>query len=289
MVRYKDYWPGFEPKEHMFHALLESVECGRPIEVIGPFKSKSNIELLLERFLRVVRIKKKADFFITGENKLPQFDRAKKQIGFWRSYPERDDVFRFPYWMWHLDWPELREVPDYPRYGMPLSIDRLMRPICETYAGDQISRRLNRAVLFSKHLKEPRKRLHELTSRAIGCDGFGGAFGDDNREKPKMPLMEGYRFSLCPENQIGDGYITEKIPEAFHSGCIPITWCRPADLQEDFNPRAVINLYGLDDVQVNEVLTEVSLKGSLYNDLVSEPLLLSRPSLIPLIKFISGG
>lgn len=286
MVRYKDYWPGFDPKEHMFHALLESVKCGRPIEVIGPFKSKSNIKCLLERFLRLVRIKKKADFFITGENNPPQFNRAKKQIGFWRSYPDRDDVFRFPYWMWHLDWPELRGVPDYPRYGMPLSIDRLMRPICETYPIDQLSSRLNRAVLFSMHLREPRKRFYELTSNIIGCDGFGGAFGSDNRKQPKMPLMERYRFSLCPENQIGDGYITEKIPEAFHSGCVPITWCRPDDLQEDFNPRAVINLYGLDDAQINEVLTEVLQGGRLYTDLVREPLLIEQPSLTPLIDFI---
>lgn len=288
MVRYRDYWPGFDPSEHMFHALLESTECRRPIEVIGPFKSKTNIKRLLERFLRLCCIKKKADFFITGENKPPEFDRAKKQIGFWTSYSGRHDVFRFPYWMWHLDWPELRGVPDYPRYGMPLSIDRLMRPIRETYTEKQLTSRSNRAVLFSMHLREPRKSLYELTSNSIGCDGFGGAFGNDNRKQAKMPIMEGYRFSLCPENQIGDGYITEKIPEAFHSGCVPLTWCRPDDLQVDFNPRAVINLHGLDDLQVKEVLTEVSLQGRLYNDLVSEPLLLSRPSLIPLIKFISG-
>lgn len=248
--------------------------------VLGPFPVT-----LFDRFLLKL---KKADFFITGENVSPRFSCAKKQIGFWGSYPDRDDVFRFPYWMWHLDWPELREVPDYPRYGMPCSINRLMRPICETYSKDKLSSRLNRAVLFSMHLREPRERFYELTSNVIGCDGFGGAFGNDNRKQPKMPIMEGYRFSLCPENQIGDGYITEKIPEAFHSGCVPITWCRPDDLQEDFNPRAVINLYGLDDLQVKEVLTEVSLQGRLYNDLVSEPLLLSRPSLIPLIKFISG-
>ena len=188
--------------------------------------------------------------------------------------------------MWHLDWPELTEVPEYPRYGGLLSIDRLQRPISDTYAEGQLSSRLNRAALFSKHLKEPKKRFFELTSNVIWCDGFGGAFGNDNRQKPKMPVMQRFRFSLCPENQIGDGYITEKIPEAFHSGCIPITWCRPDDLKEDFNPRAVINLYGLDDNQVTDVLIEPASRGRLYRELLREPLLLSRPALEALINFM---
>lgn len=289
MIVYKNYWPCFDPKEHLFHYLLEPAVDGRQLVVIGPFQSGGKIKRFLKHVLLIAGVANKADFFITGENKPPQFSRAKKQIGFWRSYPDRDDVFRFPYWMWHLDWPELREVPDYPRYGMPLSIDRLMRPICETYPEDQLISRLNRAALFAMHLIEPRKRFNELTTSAIGCDGFGGAFGNDNRKQPKMPVMEGYRFSLCPENQIGDGYITEKIPEAFHSGCVPITWCRPDDLQEDFNPRAVINLYGHDDARVIEILTEVAMGGGLYTDLVSEPLLLKQPSLTPLIDFISEG
>lgn len=289
MVCYKNYWPGFDPKEHIFHYLFQSLQCGRPIEVVGPFKSGGRIKRFGQRFYSAMFPRNKADFFITGENRRPQFHRAKKQIGFWRSYSDRDDVFRFPYWMWHLDWPELTEVPDYPRYGMPLSIDRLMRPICETYSVNQLLSRLPRAVLFSMHLREPRQRFYQLTSSAIGCDGFGGAFGNDNREQPKMPVMERYRFSLCPENQIGDGYITEKIPESFHSGCIPIAWCRPDDLQVDFNPKAVINLYGLDHAQVNEVLIEVASGGCLYSSLIKEPLLLKRPTLTPLIRFISGN
>jgi hypothetical protein len=284
MIRYRDFWSGFDPKKHLLHSIFS--EIGHDVEVIGPFRSAGAIKRLLKHCILAVGIQKKADFFITGENCPPRFHAARKQIGFWRSYSGRDDVFRFPYWMWHLDWPELKEVPEYPRYGMPLSINRLMRPICEYYNQEQLLSRLNCAVLFTMHLREPRRRLFNLTLSTLGCDGFGGAFGTDNRCRPKMPTMEGYRYSLCPENSIGDGYITEKIPEAFHSGCIPITWCRPDDLQEDFNPNAVINLYGLDDVQVTDILTEISGGGRLYRKLLSEPLLQKRPSLTPLTNFI---
>lgn len=268
-------------EEFALHQIFRSKVTGKDdITVLGPFK----LTLLDWLFLRY----RKANFYVTGENRPPQFHLARKHIGFWKSYYKTDNVYRFPYWMWHLDWSELSEVPEYPRYGMPLSIERLMRPIRENYAYDQISARLHRAVLISKHLNEPRKRFYELTLNAIGCDGFGGAFDNDDRTRPKMPRMEKYRFSLCPENSIGDGYITEKIPEAFHSGCIPITWCRPKDLIEDFNPRAVVNLFGLDDKQCNELLLELNGEGELFLSLISEPLLLKKPKLNGLIRFIQS-
>ena len=179
----------FDPKDLIFHYLIEFGGQAKPLEIIGPFKSHSRVKRLFERLSLTSGIKNKAKFFIIGENTPPQFQRAKKQIDHWRSYPERNDVFRFPYRMWHLDWPELTEVPEYPRYGGLLSIDRLLRPISDTYAEGQLSSRLNRAALFSKHLKEPKKRFFELTSNVIWCDGFGGAFGNDNRQKPKMPVM----------------------------------------------------------------------------------------------------
>lgn len=273
-VRYKGFYQ-FQPEDWIMHYLLKQENC----LVLGPFPSQClRLRLLLSR----------ADFFITGENRSPEFHRAKKQIGFWRSYKDRDDVFRFPNWMWHLDYPELNNQPPYPRYGKRLEIDRLMRPISESYSHAQIYSRLNRAVLFSKHLREPRHRFFQLTNNSIGCDGFGEAFGVDNRNQPKMPIMEKYRYSLCPENSIGDGYITEKIPEAFHSGCIPITWCRPEDLVEDFNPMAVVNLFGLDAKQCNELLTELRGEGEFYWTLISEPLLLKKPELNGLIHFIQS-
>ena len=95
-----------------------------------------------------------------------------KQIIFWRSYNVQNHILRFPYWMWHLDWAELELVPEYPRYGMPLSIDRLMRPICEAYNREQILSRLNCAVLFSSHLRSPRRQLFEILHSTLGLDGW---------------------------------------------------------------------------------------------------------------------
>ena len=285
-VKYYGFWENFIPEQFLLDRFFRELAAERnnDVSVVGPWWSKKGRNPFIASFW--AKLFARYDFFITGENWQPEFRRAKKQIGLWRSYKDRDDVFRFPNWMWHLDWPELENQPAYPRYGMRLSIDRLMRPISESYTKEQLLSRLNRAVLFSKHLKEPRRRLFQLTDAVLGCDGFGGAFGADNRQQPKMPVQEEYRYSLCPENSIGDGYITEKIPEAFHSGCIPISWCRPEDLAEDFNPEAVVNLYGLDDQQCHDVLSELAGGGKYMQQLQSVPLLDKEPDLTSLYNFI---
>lgn len=278
-VTYLGYWPGFLPSEHLFHILFK--DYNRNFTIIGPFYGFTSFQ---KNFLRQ-QLPYKADFFITGENKPPRHDIAKRQIGFWSTI-KRNDVFRFPYWKWHLQYPGITPTLKYSRYGMPLSLERLTNPISEFYSPCQLRQRRNRAVMFSTHLKKPRKSLFALTNQAIGCDGYGRAFVSGQRIKSKINVLEEYRFSLCPENQIGDGYITEKVPEAFHSGTIPIVWCRNQDLIQDFNPLAVVNLYGLTKKEIFEILTEIAFGVELYTKLISQPLLTREPSLNGLIKFI---
>lgn len=288
MTKFIDFWPGFEQENHMIRWVFS--QTGKKLTVLGPFQKRNLGAYLSENFSplkKLMRPQTTADFFLTGENYPPQFSRARKQIGFWRSLSHRSDVLRFPYWKWYLDWPEIENPPTYRRFGTRLSIKRLMLPIEESYSAQQLSERFSGAVMFSKHFRKPRRRFYELTDNMVGCAGFGGAFGKDNRLLPKMPILEQYRFCLCPENGLGDGYITEKIPEAFYSGNVPISWCRPEDLAEDFNPKAVVNLYGLNDKECSELLKDLKSGGEFYRSFLREPLLLKAPSLKPLLSFVT--
>ena len=38
----------------------------------------------------------------------------------------------------------------------------------------------------------------------------------------KIEYLKDFKFNICPENTISDGYITEKLFDAFKAGCIPI-------------------------------------------------------------------
>jgi hypothetical protein len=40
----------------------------------------------------------------------------------------------------------------------------------------------------------------------------------------KISLLKSYRYNICAENSHHAGYVTEKIFEAFYSGCVPIYW-----------------------------------------------------------------
>jgi hypothetical protein len=279
-VRYIGFWPGFKPENFLLHKFLRDSRES-PLCVVGPYIPKKQRDSMRE----FVTKEGKADFFITGENRLPEFEFAVRQIGFWRSFSDNNLVLRFPNWMWLLDWPEIENQPSYDRYGCRLSINRLMSPITALYDANDLGNRRSRAILFATHLREPRERFFKLVDKVVGCDGLGKAFQMPVRGY-KMSILERYAFCLCPENSLGDGYVTEKIPDAFHAGCIPITWCNPEDLAEDFNPEAVINLFGLSDDEIVSVIQRLLWEPQFVAQLRGVPLLKHRPSLEYLYSFL---
>ena len=50
-------------------------------------------------------------------------------------------------------------------------------------------------------------------------DSLKNDFNDD-----KCEYLKDFKFNICPENTNSNGYVTEKIFQAFYSGCIPIYW-----------------------------------------------------------------
>lgn len=44
--------------------------------------------------------------------------------------------------------------------------------------------------------------------------------GSSNEDKIKF--MKNYKFNICAENSVGNGYLTEKLPQAMDSMCIPL-------------------------------------------------------------------
>jgi len=80
------------------------------------------------------------------------------------------------------------------------------------------------------------------------------------------------------------GYYTEKIPEAFACGCIPITWC-DSNVSHDFNPNAIINMAEYASIGYAAGLRE-ALQPKAFQALREQPLLLQRPSLDGIKEFL---
>jgi hypothetical protein len=91
-------------------------------------------------------------------------------------------------------------------------------------------------------------------------------------------------FNLCPENSMYPGYYTEKVPEAFGCGCIPVTWA-DQNIASEFNTGAFINLADFAATGYREGFKRALSTGSMAR-LVSTPLLDRNPDFASLLRFV---
>jgi hypothetical protein len=193
--------------------------------------------------------------------------------------------FRMPNWWTSVDWSRhgIRSFPK-PRIRNLIDIETLMQPL-----GEGVLQRPRKAAFFSTHMMDPRKTIFSELSAVIDIDGYGPHFDkaikDHNRSGIfKDDVLKGYMFNLCPENSMYPGYYTEKVPEAFAAGCIPITWA-DQNIAREFHRDALINLAdfaatGYRDSFVQQLCSERIAR------LVSTPLLQKAPDFPGLLRFM---
>lgn len=193
--------------------------------------------------------------------------------------------YRSPYWMEMIDWShEGVQGNENRRYGELLQSSRLLKPLSEQFLS-----RDNSAIFLSSHLREPRESLLRALQTCIPVITGGSQFditvkNHNSSGFYKNKILPQHRFNLCPENSLYPGYYTEKIPEAFHSGCLPITWADP-NINVDFNPKAFINM--LDMASDNyQTLQEIIVSERILSKFAEQPLLLTQPSISGLRSFV---
>ena len=196
-----------------------------------------------------------------------------------------DRHFRFPYWMEMVDWShEGISGNQNPRFGQLLSISRMMQPL-----GTGFLQRPRNVAIFSSHLREPRATLVSAVGGLIPLNGFGPHFDKNITDHhasglQKFDILQDFAFNLCPENGLYPGYYTEKIPEAFVAGCLPLTWT-DTNVAADFNPKAFINLEPM-TWQNFEPLIEIINSPAQLESYALQPLLLEAPSIEPMKEFM---
>ena len=83
-----------------------------------------------------------------------------------------------------------------------------------------------------------------------------------------LNLFNKYKFVLCFENSFTNGYITEKIFNAFFSRTIPI-YIGPKDTNRFINKKSYINGYDLNNKKFYDILTLTHDETS-YNDFINQ-------------------
>jgi hypothetical protein len=119
-----------------------------------------------------------------------------------------------------------------------------------------------------------RERLIHALQAIDGVDVFGRAVGKPVPDKARVAA--GYAFTLCPENDLYPGYVTEKPLDAWRSRTVPLWW--GSDPAQYINPTAVMNLaeYG-DLASFVSAVAEMWQDETRWGSLVSQPILLKPP------------
>ena len=243
----------------------------------------SKIEFALNKGLRS-RANTPLILFHTAENIRHDAVEADYSISFDLSV-QSNRHFRFPYWMEMIDWSHEGIVGNRnPRFGRLLSVSRLMQPL-----GNGFLTRPKKAAIFSSHLREPRKTLVGFVQNLIPLNGFGPYFDTNildhhNSGLTKIDILQNYAFNLCPENGLYPGYYTEKTPEAFVAGCLPLTWA-DTNICADFNPEAFVNLEPMTWQDFSPLMDILNSPFQL-EAFADQPLLLNTPSIEPVRDFL---
>ena len=105
-------------------------------------------------------------------------------------------------------------------------------------------------------------------------DSFGSLFNNTgqilNREK-KIEKTKEYKFSLAFENSEYDGYVSEKIIDAFKSDIIPIYW-GGSKISSEFNDKSFIDVNQLGVERSIKLITEMSSNFDLYWEYYNQPI-----------------
>jgi len=200
---------------------------------------------------------------------------------------DSDRCFRLPYWMEIIDWSHEGLIGNSnPRYGELLKLERLQAPLA-----DQFMKRPQKAVLITSHLREPRAACLAALQELMPVDGMGPYFNKNIKHHHsgdffKKEILQRYAFNLCPENGLYPGYVTEKIPESFAAGCLPITFVDEA-VSIDFNSKSFINLATI--VGGNfEKLEEVLNSKDGLESYAQQPLVINSPSILGIQNFVDN-
>ena len=219
-----------------------------------------------------------------GENVRPSFVGYNRSLSFdWDTYGGRN--LRFPLWYARLAWPGFVQSPRKPNshnhgYEDLISIDSLTKgrtldlsqktKFCAMVAGNPEGLRIN---------------LYNSISEYKQVDGYGNMFNRPLR-KSKFDLLKDYKFSLCPENSIYDGYVTEKLLDAYAGGTLPL-YSGTLSVKRDFNEYAFLNYQRLPDMNhYVDSIEGFDTADQLYKTYYEMPLLEKEPKLDDAIQFV---
>jgi hypothetical protein len=282
LLTYKNFWPSFQEDEEMFQRLFDDPLFQEidQIELESVFHRKLlPIGNKAENFLKSQKWasfsfkatdnkhKLKKSIWYTGENVRPPFpNNFDLTLSFDQDRYSGKNVY-LPLFYLRLLFPTESSI-------RTLGVDVSKIDLTQSRESDWADRE-KFACTFINNPEPTRLRAVEALSSIGQVDVYGKHSGRivDN----KFSVASGYKFSICFENSIHPGYITEKLLDAYVCGSIPIYW---GDVGENsiLNRKAFFNYRDFESLEsLASHIDELPPKQ--LEEMSKEPLLLKRINL----------
>jgi hypothetical protein len=277
-IAYLDFWPGFDPNCNWFNLLFSDYFDSREINFGSDAKEADVIVFSsfgLEHLAQGIN-KKAIKIFYTGENHRPphycdfsfSFDID--------SYGGKN--LRLPIWYLYINW---WNQPDFPHARITPEM------LIKKWDPDEVLNRENFCSIVIGNPVKNRIEVAQKLNQLAPVHGHGAVFGN-SYSGDKVKLLERYKYNICFENTIADGYVTEKLLEAKTAGCIPIYYGDRESVARDFNYKSFINFYDYKNAEelFDYILTLEKNKEMCYN-ILNEKLFNENPTLDFIYNFLN--
>ena len=266
VVGFSDMWDDFNPSYNFFTLLLQASAAGfkDPVEVVGVDCSKPGLQVDLLIFGPFGSAWKAYDGSVpkihyTGENTEPvQGDGVFLNLGFKQCRGDDTGYVRLPLWMLEIDWfgadsERIRNPKPLP-LSTVMSVDPAVLDAKTKFCSFVVTNPRNQVRNDSFHWLNAYKSVDSAGRlfNNVGSEIYAG-LGGGGGELKKHEFLKQYRFSLTYENQMCEGYATEKILHAKAAGCVPIYWGDPL-IEREFSKDGFLNA---NEVRTKEDLVEL--------------------------------
>ena len=281
-INFKNFWEGFDPNENLFINALKKiyeVELSETPDyvfysVYQEVKNKSDLSKKGD-FLRKIS----PDFYLfvkilhSAENTFPKIDECDWAFG---STPEEkvknEKYLRIPFYI--VDNPRLDKRRELP-FRRKINFEKIKKEktrFCNFIYSQEIPPRNN----FFKRLNKYKK----IDSPGRCMNNMGPISEKNPKESrlskdwagDKLDFLKKYKFTIAFENEISEGWITEKLTHPLLVNSIPI-YIGTETVSKDFNTKCFINYNNFKNMdEFIKHIIQVDQNDRLYKDYLSQPI-----------------
>ena len=267
-INFVDFWPNFFKDDNYFFHLLSN-DFKVVIDQENPDLLFFSVDYAKKREHRYYDNSNTKKIFYTGENIVPNYEECDASFSFLKNEDSKN--YRLPLWSLFINW---FDVPYNKKRDQSYLINK------ESLLENNKNLKINNKFCSFVATNPSGRRLDfvpKLQARKyVDCGGTllnntGRKIKGRGDQKWKIKYISKFRFNIAFENEIGEGYVTEKILHPMSVNSIPIYWGSDF-VNQDFNPKSFINAsnYENDEALIEKIL-DLEKDKEKYMELLRQP------------------